>query len=226
MDEPPLTPPASSSSPETAHAPQPRRRKRRRRQPLTLSVERQRKSASNSASRERQRQRLTEEQDAAERRRHAEEKRSYRDRMPSVARQEIQQRDTHAHQVAYDQLTDSQRLATNARRRETRHSRHAVLVQQRQVRAQQLPRAGPRHMSAAIAIEDLDENDIEQHSLGEMDVVCSACGAFHFAAERTGTDTRITLCCNKGKVHIAPPRDVPAELEIYFSSKYRFSQVL
>ena len=61
------------------------------------------------------------------------------------------------------------------------------------------------------------------HDLGQMDVVCPACGALHWHLERvarssTAERSSFSLCCKQGQVRLAAQRDPPDTLRYFFSS--------
>ena len=50
------------------------------------------------------------------------------------------------------------------------------------------------------------------HNMGKMDVVCSNCGALHWASERLVNSPGFGMCCFTGKVKIPRLEDPPPEL--------------
>ena len=63
------------------------------------------------------------------------------------------------------------------------------------------------HRDYRIAVNsNLNENTVELHDCGEMNIQCTECGSFHFIDERniSETENRFTMCCQKGKVQLQP----------------------
>ena len=63
------------------------------------------------------------------------------------------------------------------------------------------------HRDYRIAVNsNLNENTVELHDCGEMNIQCTECSSFHFIDERniSETENRFTMCCQKGKVQLQP----------------------
>ncbi|CAG8674832.1 13439_t:CDS:1, partial [Acaulospora morrowiae] len=64
----------------------------------------------------------------------------------------------------------------------------------------------------------------DEVNVGKMDVICDACGALHFAGERTGRESNIfSSCCQKGAVVLEKSRPFPDELKALFEKSYPLS---
>ena len=57
-----------------------------------------------------------------------------------------------------------------------------------------------------------DNPNMAVHNMGKMDVVCSDCGALHWASERLVNSPGFGMCCFSGKVKIPRLEDPPPEL--------------
>ncbi|XP_060846203.1 uncharacterized protein LOC132925861 [Rhopalosiphum padi] len=56
----------------------------------------------------------------------------------------------------------------------------------------------------------------ERHNIGQLDAICTHCGARHFSCERTLTNHHFTTCCNNGQMAVTGERVLgqPPELLI------------
>jgi hypothetical protein len=74
-------------------------------------------------------------------------------------------------------------------------------------------------------VDPLIAYEVEEHSLGILDMECAHCGAQYFKRERKkgGYPT----CCRNGKVRLAPLEPVPPLLQEYqlLQSNFFFSEV-
>ena len=57
-----------------------------------------------------------------------------------------------------------------------------------------------------------DNPNMAIHNMGKMDVVCSECGALHWASEMLVNSPRFGMCCFSGKIKIPRLEDPPPEL--------------
>ena len=68
-----------------------------------------------------------------------------------------------------------------------------------------------------------NENTIEEHFCGLMNVVCMECGSRNSDAERP-PDQKFTKCCQKGKVHLpAPEHQYPILLQSLLQNDHMHS---
>ena len=67
-----------------------------------------------------------------------------------------------------------------------------------------------------------DENIFRQHYLGEMNIICSACGAKLFKSELNKNEKHVVgykFCCDKGKIKLPPFGPLPREISDLISGK-------
>ncbi len=61
------------------------------------------------------------------------------------------------------------------------------------------------HRDYRIAINpNLDENSVDLHDCGQMNIQCTSCGSYNFRDEMniSERENRFSMCCQKGKVHL------------------------
>ncbi|RIB13608.1 hypothetical protein C2G38_1720950 [Gigaspora rosea] len=64
----------------------------------------------------------------------------------------------------------------------------------------------------------------DEINIRRMNVICEACGVFHFADERTGRDSSIfASCCQKGAIIFKELLPFPDELRILFEKSHPLS---
>ncbi|CAH0401984.1 unnamed protein product [Chilo suppressalis] len=123
-------------------------------------------------------------------------------------RQAEQARDTEAHQTA--RLDPSRRRTEQARDTEAHQiARQDQLrrlnEQERNTEAHRIRRLGPRLPRHARDPARLQE--LQRHSLGELNKLCRHCNAKHFSCEMSSTES--SLCCEKGKVTLDALQEDP-----------------
>lgn len=121
--------------------------------------------------------------------------------------------DAQAHRIQRDNETVEQsqiRLASVAQ--SMRQIRSQETQQERQERVSQAERQ--REIDKLIAMLDfqyqvtnLNENDVDLHSCGPLNVICEFCHSRNFIGERP-SDGLFTSCCRKGKVMLPKEYDI------------------
>ena len=65
--------------------------------------------------------------------------------------------------------------------------------------------------------EIVTENEVKKHHAGKMDKICEFSGAVYFKGEKS-SDKKFSICCNKGKVILPPPKECPEPLSSLLSN--------
>ena len=109
-----------------------------------------------------------------------------------------------------------------ARRRDDDRTRHAEVINletedERRQRFDDLRQRRQRSLRTfGIARRPvLDENKVQQHYCGLMNVVCQHCQALYFPGEKVGS-----LCCQKGQVNLPPPPECPQPLKALYTGDH------
>ncbi len=86
------------------------------------------------------------------------------------------------------------------------------------------PQPQPRHYNRVVDQDSIAREPFDPswpvHSLGKMDIPCSACGALHWMAEKltnsSNTNPHFGICCVQGKIKLAHLQNLPPELDNLF----------
>jgi hypothetical protein len=118
--------------------------------------------------------------------------------------------DRNRHRLRRSNITEEEL----AKDRERQRQRRANLNEEQLARDRERQRERRLHLmeehvrpdcSARNSIENLPEEEMQQHYAGKMDQICEYCGAFFWNAERTKSGTKAyTRCCGKGSVKLRP----------------------
>ena len=84
---------------------------------------------------------------------------------------------------------------------------HAIAVARTLTPYSQLPRTGKHYQPG---------QHVDQHQLGPMSMMCSKCGAHHWAEEAHTTkdgETAFGMCCRKGAIELPPLQSTPPSLK-------------
>ena len=79
----------------------------------------------------------------------------------------------------------------------------------------------PHHLDGATGSDVMNDN-VQQHFCGNLQLLCTFCGAKHFPGEHPA-DKLFTTCCQKGKVTLDPIRISPL-LRTLMTGEHEHSQ--
>src|SRR5258705_316795 len=104
-------------------------------------------------------------------------------------------------------VCNSRVLANNRSREHETQEQHAQRLQsQRQIDHDR------RHLTFKstylMALKSVNENILNEHSCGPMNIICVTCNSTNFKEERPA-DKKFASCCHKGKVLLPPLTEYP-----------------